>query len=193
MLHYIKGKVSIFCLGALVSAIFNVLIRTSSSAEIQSPIRVEHSQIERGRYLVNVAGCGDCHTPGHLFGKPDDTRLLGGSDVAFEVAGLGVFVPPNLTPDPTTGLGAWSRDEIVTAVTTGVRPDGRVLAPIMPWRGFAILTKADANAIADYLLSLPPVSHKVPGPFGPGEKPEIPIMKIVSPDAHTAGGAHNPG
>jgi hypothetical protein len=99
----------------------------------------------------------------------------------FDLPGLGTFVGPNLTPDNETGLGSWSKDEIVTAIQTGVRPDGRILAPIMPWRAFAGLTKADAGAIADYLKSLPPVSRKAQGPFGPGEKPPVPLM-VVFPD-----------
>ncbi len=143
-------------------------------AQAQSP------QIERGRYLVRIAGCNDCHTPGYLRGKPDETRFLGGSDVALEVPSLGAYVAPNLTPDKT-GLGGWSKDQIVTAITTGVRPDGRVLAPIMPWRSFAVLTRGDADAIADYLRSLPAVSHKVAGPFGVGVAPEVPVMQIVLP------------
>jgi hypothetical protein len=51
----------------------------------------------------------------------------------------------------------------------------------MPWKAFANLTKADANAIAAYLKSLAPISHKVPGPFGPSETPTSFVMKIVPP------------
>jgi hypothetical protein len=69
--------------------------------------------------------------------------------------------------------------QIVAALQTGKRPDGRELAPIMPWRAFANLTKDDATAIAMYLKSIPPVKHKVPGPFGPSEKPTEFVMKIV--------------
>jgi mono/diheme cytochrome c family protein len=136
-------------------------------------------QMARGKYLVTLGGCEDCHTPGHFFGKPDMSRDLGGSDVGFEIPGLGVFVGPNLTPDKKTGLGKWTAKQIVTALTTGKTPDGRVLAPIMPWRSFAHLTKSDAYAIAAYLKSLPPVNHKVPGPFGPNEAPTVFVMKIV--------------
>jgi hypothetical protein len=64
--------------------------------------------VERGQYLVNFGGCFDCHTPGYFFGKPDMARYLGGSDVGFEIPGLGVFVGPNLTPDKETGLGTWN-------------------------------------------------------------------------------------
>lgn len=138
-------------------------------------------KIERGKYLVNFGGCFDCHTPGYFFGKPDMARFLGGSEVGFEIPGMGVFYGPNLTPDPETGLGTWSEAEIVTALQIGKRPDGRELAPIMPWRSLAKLTKADAEAIAAYLKSLPIVKNKVPGPYGPGEKPASFIMKIVAP------------
>jgi mono/diheme cytochrome c family protein len=139
----------------------------------------QQAQAERGKYLVAIAGCNDCHTPGYFFGKPEMDRYLSGSEVGFEIPGLGVFHGPNLTPDPETGLGKWSIGEIVTALQTGKRPDGRELAPIMPWRAFANLTKDDATAIAVFLKSLPPVKNKVPGPFGPSEKPTGFVMKIV--------------
>ena len=106
-----------------------------------------------------------CHTPGSLLGHPDLTRFLAGSDVGYAIPELGINVPPNLTPDKTTGLGDWTTQQIVTAITTGQRPDGRILAPIMPWQSLSHLTKSDATAIAVYLKSLPPVHNQVPGPF----------------------------
>jgi mono/diheme cytochrome c family protein len=144
------------------------------------------AQTERGKYLVEISGCSDCHTPGNFLGHPDMARYLGGSDVGFALPGAGVFVGPNLTPDKGTGLGAWTVQQIVTAFTTGVRPDGRILAPIMPWRDLSHLTKADALAIAAYLKSLPPISHHVPGPFGPAETPSVFVMTVV-PGAVYAG------
>ena len=77
--------------------------------------------------------------------------------------------------------GNWSTEQIVTALQTGKRPDGRMLAPIMPWRAFANLTKADATAIAVFLESLPPVRNKVPGPFGPADTPTSFVMKVIAP------------
>ena len=64
--------------------------------------------IARGKYLVAIASCNDCHTPGYFLGKPDMARFLGGSEVGFEMPGLGVFHGPNLTPDKATGLGNWT-------------------------------------------------------------------------------------
>jgi hypothetical protein len=112
------------------------------------------------------------------------TRYLGGSDVGFALPGAGVFVGPNLTPDKGTGLGAWTEQQIVTAFTTGVRPDGRILAPIMPWRDLAHLSKADALAIAAYLKTLPPFSHQVAGPFGPTEKPTVFVMTVLPAEVY---------
>ena len=137
--------------------------------------------VARCEYLVRIGGCNHCHTPGNFLGEPDRSRFRGGSDVGFDVPGEGIFVAPNLTPDNETGLGSWSRDEIVTAIQTGVRPDGRILAPIMPWRAFAGLTKSDAGAIANYLKSLRPVGYKAQGPFGPGENPPVLRMMVVFP------------
>ena len=139
------------------------------------------AQVKRGKYLVSVISCGDCHTEGALAGKPDLEHPLNGSSIGFAVPGLGIFYGPNLTADTETGLGAWSNAQIVAALTRGIRPDGRMLAPIMPWRSFANLTPKDAEAIAVYLKSLPPVKHKVPGPFGPNERASAPYMSVVMP------------
>ena len=145
------------------------------------------AQIARGKYLVTFGGCGDCHTPGSFLGHPDAQRLLAGSDVGFALPGLGVFVARNLTPDKETGIGAWTRAQIVTAITTGKRPDGRILAPIMPWMDFKALTKTDANAIAAYLQSLPPVKNAVPGPFGPSEKvSSVLVFDILPADVYNS-------
>ena len=138
-------------------------------------------QVLRGKYLVTLGLCTDCHTPGYFFGKPDMTRYLGGSEVGFHIPELGVFHGPNLTPDNETGLGRWSEVDIVRAIQTGARPDGRILAPIMPWHAFAEMTKADALAVAAFLKSLPPVSNKVPGPFGPAETPTSFVFKVTPP------------
>jgi mono/diheme cytochrome c family protein len=170
-----------FC-RSIVSALFVISAAMPVvSAQAADPI------LERGKYLVQIAGCTDCHTPGHFLGHPDLTRYLGGSDVGFAVPGHGVFVGPNLTPDQATGLGKWTPQQIVNAITRGERPDGRVLAPVMPWAGYANLTQQDALAIAIYLKSLPAVSNKAKGPFGPGEEPTVFVMSVQSGAAYFAG------
>jgi mono/diheme cytochrome c family protein len=159
----------------LVAAAFGVGLSSANAAS---------RQVARGKYLVTFGGCNDCHTPGYFLGKPDMAKYLGGSDVGFAIPGLGVFVAPNLTPDKQTGLGNWTKQQIVTALTTGKLPDGRILAPIMPWRAFSHLTKSDAQAIVAYLQSLPPVQHQVAGPFGPTQKVTVFVMTVLPPDVY---------
>ncbi len=147
-------------------------------------------KIAHGKYLVDVIACDGCHTPGALIGKPDASRFLAGSEVGFFIPDAGYFYAPNLTSDEASGLGKWSEDDIVTALRTGKRPDGRVLSPIMPWQSFATLTDEDAHAIAAYLKSLAPISNKAPGPFGAKETPTAPYQGIIFPQA--AAPATNP-
>jgi mono/diheme cytochrome c family protein len=135
----------------------------------------------RGEYLVAIMDCGGCHTPGVFLGKPDMARSLGGSEVGFQIPGLGIFYPPNLTPDPETGLGRWSEADIIRAVRTGVRPDGRQLAPVMPYHSYSKLNDADAQALARYLKGLKPVRHQVPAITGASEKPTAPYLAVVMP------------
>jgi len=165
---------------------FSLLVAAVFAAALPlAPSHAADPRVERGKYLAQVIGCGDCHTAGTFLGQPDLAHYLGGSNVGFAIPDMGVFVGPNLTPDDATGLGKWSLAQIVTAITTGVRPDGRVLAPIMPWRGFANLTHEDAQAIALFLKSLPPISNAVPGPFGPNDTPSVLVMTIVPGDVYS--------
>jgi mono/diheme cytochrome c family protein len=170
-----------YALALTLTALTAGLSLSPASVSTAADVRIEH-----GKYLVQITGCTDCHTPGHFFGHPDMTRILAGSDVGFGIPGAGVFVGPNLTPDNETGLGKWTEQQIATAITTGERPDGRLLAPAMPWRGLASLTKSDALAIAAYLRSLPPVSNKVPGPFGPNEHPDVFVMSLQPGSVYAA-------
>ncbi|MGE3874218.1 MAG: cytochrome c [Parvibaculaceae bacterium] len=138
--------------------------------------------LRRGEYLATIMDCGGCHTTGVFLGKPDPERYLAGSEVGFQIPGLGIFYPPNLTPDRETGIGSWSADDIVKAVRTGERPDGRILAPAMPYAHYGKLTDSDAYALARYLMSLKPVHHQVPAITGAAEKPTAPYLTVVMPE-----------
>jgi hypothetical protein len=83
--------------------------------------RANDSLVACGQYLVRIDGCNDCHTASYLLGA-EMSPYLGGGEVGFAVPGLGVLVPPNPTPDKNTGLANWTKQEIVTAITAGVRP-----------------------------------------------------------------------
>jgi mono/diheme cytochrome c family protein len=157
---------------------FSILMATAISA---TSARAE-SPAERGKYLVGIMDCTGCHTTGALAGQPDQSHFLAGSNIGFQIPGLGIFYPPNLTSDGKTGLGTWTEQDIVTALRTGARPDGRELAPIMPWRSYSELTDQDVQAIAAYLKSLPAVDHAAPPPTGASEKAPAPYLTVAMPN-----------
>jgi mono/diheme cytochrome c family protein len=140
----------------------------------------------RGRYLVIIAGCSDCHTPGALIGAPDMKRYLAGSDIGFSIPGLGVFVGQNLTPDKETGIGSWTSEQIIAAIRTGKKPDGGQLSGIMPYPAFSHLSDEDAQAIAAFLMSIPAVNHKNEGPIKSGEPVTINISAVLPPAVYNA-------
>ena len=143
---------------------------------------VAETPVERGQYLAHIMDCGGCHNTGAFTPAPNLETPLAGSDIGFEMPGMGVFFPPNLTPDKETGLGNWTDAEIITAFTTGVAPDGRQLAPVMPWMSYGHISAADAEALVAYLRALNPVSHQVPGPFAGSDKPNAAYMSVVMPE-----------
>lgn len=137
--------------------------------------------VKRGEYLSKIMDCGGCHTRGALTGKPDPAFSLAGSDIGFEIPGLGYFYPPNLTSDAETGLGKWSEAQIIAAVRTGERPDGRVLVPIMPWMSYAALADEDARALARYLKTLAPVKFAAPPMTAHAAKAPAPHLTVKMP------------
>ncbi|HEU4724388.1 MAG TPA: cytochrome c [Candidatus Eisenbacteria bacterium] len=133
-----------------------------------------------GAYLATIMGCHDCHTPGASYGAPDFQRALSGSDVGWS-GPWGVSYPRNLTPDPVTGLGAWTEEQIIVTLQTGKRPDGTSLLPPMPWPNTATLKPRDIRSLAKYLKSILPVTHSVPAALPPGRKPTTPVITLPPP------------
>ncbi len=165
----------------MLSLLTRAAVAASLFAAMPAAAQQGRGPNDRGEYLSRIMDCGGCHTGGALAGRPDPRLNLAGSDIGFGIPEVGVFYPPNLTPDRETGLGTWSEAEIVRAVRTGVRPDGRVLAPVMPWHAYAALTDADARALARYLRSLPPVRNATPPMVGAGQTPTAPYLSVVIP------------
>jgi len=140
-----------------------------SSAGAETPV-------ERGSYLVNtVMTCHNCHTPKGPSGDVAEKALAGGlswDEPPFKVSA------PNITPDKDTGIGAWTDAQIKTLLTTGKRPNGVQIAPLMPTGYYKILTPGDLNAIVAYLRSLKPIKNEVPGP-----EYRVPMFQEVLPGA----------
>lgn len=109
--------------------------------------------IARGEYLTRAGDCAACHTvPG---GQP----FAGG--LAFRLP-FGTMYSPNITPDPDTGIGAWTDQEFVRALHRGVGRDGENLYPAFPYASYALLSTDDALAIRAYLATQRPVKIAPP-------------------------------
>lgn len=132
--------------------------------------------VARGKYLVELLGCGACHTDGALIGEPRPDRLLAGSRVGvaytnpLEFKYPGVVFPPNITPDEETGIGRWTNQQIAEAVRSGIGRHGSTPITVMPWQSYASLNNADVNAIVAYLRHLDPIDHLVPENTPPGRR-----------------------
>jgi mono/diheme cytochrome c family protein len=141
------------------------------------PERVAH-----GRYLVELLGCGTCHTDGALIGEPRADRRLAGSGVGIAYSDPvrephpGVVYPSNLTPDAATGLGRWSDEQLIRAIRGGVNRHGTASLLVMPWPAFSRMSDHDVRSIVAYLRSLPPVAHRVPEGARPGSPAPAPYV-----------------
>ena len=156
-------------LGSILTSCSPKTSTTTSSSDTTRTALSPEEKIARGRYLSVVTGCNDCHTPGTLYGAPDMTRMLAGSEIGW-TGPWGTTYAANLTPDPATGLGNYTEDDIVAAVRTGHKKDGSPVLPPMPWPNYAQFTDEDAYALAAFLKSIPPVVHAVPKNLPAGAK-----------------------
>jgi mono/diheme cytochrome c family protein len=143
---------------------------------------------DRGKYLVTIVGCNDCHTPlkmGPKGPEPDMSRMLSGHPEGMKMppppkpvgpwiiasAGTltawagpwGISYAANLTPDSATGLGKWDETTFLLAIRNGKHiGNGRDIQPPMPWQWFRTMTDEDLKSVFAYLRTIPAVKNKVP-------------------------------
>lgn len=189
-------------LAALVLAVATmVLVVFAPSPTLRAEAGAAASDpVERGRYLVAITGCNDCHTPfrtGPRGPEPDLSRLLSGHPAEAQLpappaaagpwiwsgfatntafAGpWGVSIARNLTPDTETGLGSWTFERFDLAMRQGKhlgQPDQRPVLPPMPSPAYASLTDEDLAAIWAYLRSVPAIANAAP-PSAPAPPPTL--------------------
>lgn len=138
--------------------------------------------VERGEYMVELLGCGSCHTNGALIGDPDMERPLAGSrtGIAYtspmDNAKPGVIYPANITPEHETGIGDWTDNQIADAIRAGQGRHASRRISWMPWPGYAKMSDDDVDAIVAYLRSIKPVRHEVPAIVDPGKTATNPFV-----------------
>lgn len=118
--------------------------------------------VERGRYLVQIAGCSDCHTL-QKQGQPVSGMAFAGG---FELKGpFGTVTSSNITPDPS-GISYYDENLFIQTMRTG-KVGARTLNPIMPWIMLRNMTDDDLKAVFAYLRTLKPVHHRVDNALPP--------------------------
>lgn len=160
--------------------------------------------IARGKYIAQIAGCIDCHSPyKEEYNQPpqdwsmeqlqiiafdgakaaDPDKLLAGGR-PFDLGPLGVVFTKNITPDEATGIGSWSEEQIKIAIKTGLDKDGKTLFPVMPYHVFNGMADDDLNAVVVYIKSVAPVENQVPKSTVSTEgMPTLPYeLGITAPD-----------
>lgn len=122
--------------------------------------------VARGKYLVeNVIACSDCHTPKLPSGAPDMTKYLAGNATFVKLPTGDTLPSRNLTPDPTTGLGKFTADQIKHMFMDGLVPSptgNQALNSVMPYYVFHNMASRDGDAIVAYLQSIPAVINPLP-------------------------------
>jgi nicotinate dehydrogenase subunit B len=150
------GRLAFYVLALLVLLFLGFLIwahRPAIAAIARpDPSRFPPALVQRGAVLARIGNCASCHT------GPHSAAFAGGVPLA---TGFGTLYSTNITPDPTTGIGAWSAGAFTRALREGVSRDGHHLYPAFPYDHFAELTDADIGPLYAYLMTRPAV-HSLP-------------------------------
>jgi mono/diheme cytochrome c family protein len=151
-------------LGGITAIGWEVVLGPKTRATTGRKFDVTDTRLARGKYLVEgPAACFHCHTE-HDLSTPDypSVQAKKGAGWVMPIPELNNIAARNITPDPETGLGNWTDDEIARAIREGVSRDGTALFPVMPYLDFASMDDEDVASVVVYLRSIPAVRNVVP-------------------------------
>lgn len=114
---------------------------------------VNDQLVARGRYVALAADCHSCHT------APGGQPFAGGAPLK---SAFGTLYGSNITPDPQTGIGHWSKADFERALRRGIRADGAYLYPAMPYSNYTRMSAPDMDALWAYMRTIPPVQNTIP-------------------------------
>ena len=143
----------------------NFLLNTMPKPADFHPIPSSNEQVKYGGYLINAAGCVECHSQTERGEVIEGTEFSGGMEF---VQPNGIVRSPNITFDKETGIGKWTESVFVNKFTAYVAPGykkkellpGELNTP-MPWTQYGAMKQSDLKAIYAYLSSLKPIEHEV--------------------------------
>jgi mono/diheme cytochrome c family protein len=129
-------------------------------------IEATPERLARGRYMVeHVSHCLGCHSDAFFdrFALPTRPGTEGQGGFAFDekLDVPGLVQAQNITPDPKSGIGAWTDGEVMRAIREGINQDGEAMFPMMPYPNYRVLSDEDTKAIVAYLRTIAPIDHAV--------------------------------
>ncbi|UPK38694.1 cytochrome c [Bradyrhizobium sp. 186] len=144
-------------LAALLAAVaaFGAYWWLTAPAALAVPLPSRAPDLANGQEIFNVGGCSSCHA---VPNQPDRLRLGGGLPLGSP---FGTFYAPNISPDPTDGIGRWREADFVSAVMRGVSPEGTHYFPALPYASYHIAKLDDVRDLFAYLKTLPAVPGRV--------------------------------
>jgi mono/diheme cytochrome c family protein len=143
---------AVLVLAMLGAAVFWVVTMPSKVSADALPAYAP--DLANGKFMFHAGGCNSCHaTPN----EEDKTKLGGGMELKSP---YGSFYPPNISPDRSDGIGAWSEADFVTAMWKGTAPDGRHYFPAFPYTSYQHMKREDVRDLFAYLKTLPPVQGR---------------------------------
>ena len=149
-----RGLIVLAALAAMLALVVGIVLWLNFLDEdthpATTPTRDAAALIAQGAYLARAGSCAACHTA--RGGEP----YAGGYGI---VTPFGTMYSSNLTPDPETGIGTWTSDDLWRAMHNGRAKDGRFLYPAFPYPSYTKVTRADSDALFAYLQSLPAVKR----------------------------------
>ena len=170
MKRLIRGLLLVVCVLAVLlgaGVAFLYVKKPAQRAPSAEKIEATPARLARGAYLAeHVVDCLMCHSQGKFdrYGIPrvPGTEGKGGFAFGKDFDIPGIVYARNITPDPETGIGAWTDGEILRAMREGVDRHGNALFPMMPYAAYHEMSDEDARAIVVYMRALRPVRNAVP-------------------------------
>jgi mono/diheme cytochrome c family protein len=160
----ILGLLVLLVLGGITAIGWQIVLGPKARAVTDRKFDATDARLARGKYIVEgPASCFHCHSE-HDVNDPGGRIIQSkkGAGWLMPVPELGTIASRNITPDPETGIGKWTDDEIARAIQEGVSRDGSALFPMMPYMNFAHMTDEDVASVVVYLRTIPPVKNVVP-------------------------------
>lgn len=152
----VSGRFGVIAIGLLLLGLAAFWWLTVPATIAAGALASRTPDVANGQTIFNAGGCSSCHA---VPAQSDRTRLGGGLPIPSP---FGTFYVPNISPDPTDGIGRWSDADFLSALMKGTSPSGTHYFPAFPYTSYQHMRPDDARDLFAYLKTLPAVAGRAP-------------------------------